>query len=148
MKDTDKGFKNIFKKLQELKNKTLQAGILKDAGTNEKGTYIADYASYNEFGTINMPARPFLSSTFDEQSEKWQSTTGKIIDNIIDGDPTIIDNLIGLLGEQVVGDIKEKIDSNVPPPLSPATIKRKKSTRTLIDTGIMRNSIKYEIVDK
>ena len=58
------------------------------------------------------------------------------------------EELIGLLGEQIVADIKEKIDSNIPPLLSPATIKRKKSTKTLIDTGIMKNSINYEIKGK
>lgn len=144
MKDIDKGFKDAIKKLKALKGKTLQVGILKDAGTNEDGTFIADYASANEFGTKDIPARSFIGSTCDEQSKKWDAMIDKMID-----DPSYnAEELIGLLGEQIVADIKEKIDSNIPPPLSPATIKRKNSSRTLIDTGIMKNSINYEIKAK
>lgn len=149
MKDIDKGFKAAIQKLQALKGKTLQAGILASEGTNTKtGTLIAEYACYNEFGTKNIPARSFIGSTCDEQSKKWDAQIDKIVGKVIEDSSANVEQLIGLLGEQIVGDIKEKITSNIPPPLSPPTIKRKKSSRTLIDTGIMRNSIKFEIIDK
>ena len=147
MKDIDKGFKEAIKKLQTLKNKTLQAGILKDTGTNE-GVYIADYASWNEYGTEDIPARPFVGSTCDEQSSKWNGVIDKIIDKILVDPSTDVERLINLLGEQVVGDIKEKIANNIPPPNTEGTIRRKKSTKTLIDTGVMRNAITFEIIGK
>lgn len=149
MKDIDKGFKEAIKKLQALKSKTLQAGILASAGTNNKtATLIAEYAHYNEFGTKNIPARSFIGSTFDEQNNGWFGKLDNIVDKVIENKVTNIDLEIGLLGERMVGDIKEKITSNIPPALKLPTIKRKKSSKTLIDTGIMRNSIKFEIVDK
>ena len=146
MKDIDKGFKETIKKWKALESKTLQVGILKDAGTNKTGAFIADYACANEFGTKDIPARSFIGSTCDEQSKKWDAMIDKMID-----DPSYNEErLIGLLGEQIVADIKETITyRNILPKLSEQTIKRKKgSTKTLIDTGIMRNSIKFEIVDK
>jgi hypothetical protein len=145
MKDIDKGFKEAIKKLQALAGKTLQVGILSDAGVNEKtGTLIAEYAYANEFGTKDIPARSFIGSTCDEQFQKWDAMVDKM-----KIDPSYsVERLLGTLGEQVVGDIKEKIGSNIQPSNSDATIAKKKSSRTLIDTGIMRRAIKYKIVDK
>lgn len=145
MKDIDKGFKEAIKKLQVLAGKTLQVGILSDAGVNEKtGTLIAEYAYYNEYGTKDIPARSFIRSTCDEQSKKWDA----MVDQMKFDPSYSVERLLGTLGTQMAGDIRDKIGSNVPPPLSPATIKRKKSSKTLIDTGVMRKSIKYKIVDK
>lgn len=145
MKDIDKGFKEAIKKLQALKNKTLQVGILSDAGVNEKtGTLIADYAYANEYGTKDIPARSFIGSTCDEQFQKWDA----MVDQMKFDPSYSVERLLGTLGTQMAGDIRDKIGSNVPPPLSPATIERKKSSKTLIDTGVMRKSIKYKIVDK
>jgi hypothetical protein len=146
MKDIDKGYKDAIKKLKALKGKTVQVGILKDAGTNKDGTFIADYASANEFGTKDIPARSFIGSTCDEQSKKWDAKIDKMIN-----DPSYnAQELVGKLGAQIVGDIQDTITyRDILPKLSEQTIKRKKgSTKTLIDTGIMRSSIKFEIVDK
>lgn len=154
MKDIDKGYKDVIKKLQMLQSKTLQAGIFSDAGVNEKtGTLIADYAHYNEFGTKHIPARSFIGSTCDEQSKKWEAMKDEIVDKIIDDPSSNVGRLIGLLGEQVVADIKEKITSDISPENRPSTIYRKTKgkggkTTTLIDTGNMRDAIKYKIVDK
>ena len=150
MKDIDKGFKEAIKKLQALKSKTLQAGILANAGTNnETGTLIAEYACANEFGTKNIPARSFIGTTCDEQSKKWDAQIDKIIDKVIEGSSANVEQLIGLFGEQIIGDIKDTITyRDILPKLKEQTIKRKKSSKTLIDTGIMRNSINFEIVDK
>jgi hypothetical protein len=148
MKDIDKGYKDIIKKLQALKGKTLQAGILPGAGTNdETGELIADYASANEYG-IGVPERSFLRSTSNEQGEKWNSQLNNIVDKVIENKPVNIDVAVGLVGTEMVKDIVEKINSNIWPPNSDATIAKKKSSRTLIDTGIMRRAIKYKIVDK
>jgi len=38
-----------------------------------------------------------------------------------------------------------QIDSNTPPPNKPSTIKRKKSSKTLIDTGKMRQHVDHKI---
>ncbi len=43
-------------------------------------------------------------------------------------------------------DIIEKINSNIPPPNAPSTIKAKGSSHTLIDTGEMRRSIDFRVI--
>jgi len=147
MKDIDRGYKAVIEKLKKLKNKVLQVGILKDAGQNEDGQYIADYALANEYG-VGVPERSFMRSTADEKSAEWNKNIDKIVDKVIENPNVDTDVMIELLGAKIVGEIQEKISSNIPPPNSEATKKRKKSSRTLIDTGIMRSSINFEIVGK
>lgn len=149
VKDKDLGYKDIIRQLKSLKNKTIEAGILNNAGTNsETGTLIAEYAHYNEYGTKHIPARPFMSTTFDEQNSNWVKSLDSILEKLINSNNIDIDKSISLVGEQVVNDIKEKITSNIPPTLNLVTIKRKKSSKTLIDTGNMRDSINFKIVNK
>ena len=45
------------------------------------------------------------------------------------------------LGNFLAGKIKQKIGSNIPPPNSPFTLMMKRSSKTLINKGDMRNSV-------
>jgi hypothetical protein len=148
MKDRDFGFSQILKSLKALKNKQLHVGILEGSGDNENGELIADYACANEYGTEHIPARSFMRSTFDEKNTDWNKALNGVAERVVGGESIDVERAVGLVGEQVVNDIKEKISSNVPPPLKEATRARKKSSKTLIDTGIMHNSINFKIVDK
>ena len=146
IKDTDRGFLAIKKALLSLRKKEIKVGIHEGAGKNEKtGTLIVDYALANEYGTSKIPERSFMRSTYDEKQQEWNKTLDKIVGNITEGNISNIEQKINSVGVQIVNDIKEKIDSNIPPALSEATIRRKGSSRTLIDTGIMRASITYKI---
>ena len=146
IKDTDKGFLAIKKALLSLRKKEIKVGIHEGAGKNAKtGTLIVDYATANEYGTSRIPERSFMRSTVDEKQQEWNKALDRIVGSITEGDISNIEQKISLVGKQIVNDIKEKIDSNVPPPLSEATKKRKGSSRTLIDTGIMRASITYKV---
>ncbi len=148
MKDRDLGFKEILRQFKSLKKKRVQAGILRDAGKGEEGDYIADYACYNEYGTSTIPARPFMSTTFDEKYEVWNKYVGGVVQSLLRGENIDLERSMLLLGERMVCDIKEKIASNVLPPLAASTRARKKSSKTLIDTGIMRNSINFEVLSR
>lgn len=148
MKVTDKNFnlEKIKKTLLALKNKELHVGIFSDAGVNEEnGSVIVDYAIANEFGTSKIPERSFMRSTYDEKQEKWSAMMDKIVDDVIAGDVNV-ENKMSLVGIQMVGDIQEKISSNIPPVNSPITIARKGSARTLMDTGTMMKNINFKIV--
>jgi hypothetical protein len=153
MKDTDKSFKLLIKKLQTLGKKTVRAGILNTSETNADGELIATYAIANEFGTRDIPARSFMGSTADEQSAKWETSANDIINKLLIDDAFNPDRSIGILGEMMVGDIKEKIASNISPRNAQSTIARKTKgkggkTTTLIDTGLLRNSIHFEVIEK
>lgn len=132
------------KNLKKLKNLEIHAGIIHEK--YNKGVSVADYAIFNEYGTSDIPARPFLNTSFNENQPKYTARIFEIYAKLLAGKS--YDNEIKRLGEEIVNDIKLKISSNIPPENSKRTIAKKKSSKTLIDTGIMRSSIAYKIVNK
>lgn len=146
--DKDIHYTEIKKVLKKLKGVIIKAGVQVDAGYNKssgKPVAVVDYAIANEFGTDTIPARPFIGSTFDEQQDKWK---GKVYDSFIAilEDPKSIRPNLDKIGFMMAGDIIEKIDTNIPPPNSKETIRRKKSSKTLIDTGKLKGSIKHVVL--
>lgn len=49
-------------------------------------------------------------------------------------------------GKRMAEAIKQKIQSNVPPPLAEETVRRKGSDRTLIDTGAMLSQVSSKVI--
>jgi hypothetical protein len=141
----DLGWQRIVAELARMEATTVDVGIHDDAGSGEEGTPIAAYASYNEYGTgRGVPERSFLRSTFDETIEKLNRLRGRLLEAVYEGRMTA--ELAGaLLGEQHSADIKRKIGSNLPPPNAPSTVRAKGSSSTLIDSGAMRQAVRYEV---
>lgn len=107
----------------------------------ENGASILDVAIWNNFGTRYTPRRPFMDLSSPKLQKMWTdiliSTQQKLRSGEI-SNQTVLE-LAALRGESI---IRAEIDSNIPPPNSPETIRRKKSDHTLIDTGDMRKYIK------
>lgn len=111
---------------------------------------VVEIGAVHEFGAGRIPARSFLRSTFDAQRPKYQKflTNGlrREVVAVAKTGQTGPENLtLKRLGLVVEGDIKKRIADGIAPPLSPATIARKKSSKPLIDTGQLRASIASEI---
>lgn len=145
-KEKDLGYFAIMRELDELEGTEVFVGIQDDGTASEDGTTVAEYGTYNEFGTRDghVPERSFLRSTFDNTVGKIQSTKQKIAGLVIDGKLTAARGA-ALLGEMHQGDIKRAIGAGIPPPNAPSTIRRKGSSKTLIDDGILRGAIRYEV---
>lgn len=108
-----------------------------------KGSSLVVKALANEFGTATIPERSFLRSTLDRRRVEYADILAELVNRSLDGQPARID--LERLGAIVVGDVQMTISSNVPPPNAASTIRRKRSSRTLIDTGRLRQSISYEV---
>jgi hypothetical protein len=167
--DTDMGLENIFKEMEKLKSMCVKVGIPEDAETGD-GLHIAQYAAWNELGVRNkddsgwyIPPRPFMRNTADGKRGKIQEAIDKYIGSVLQGKADTKTALSGM-GEAVVGLTKDTIKEGPWEKNSPITIhgtnpkipgKRRKSTyqfikgkgssKPLIDTGIMKNSIQYII---
>lgn len=139
--DIDKGFKKIIKNIELLSNIEIEVGIFDPE--------IAEYAIYNEEGTrnkdgsVDIPKRSFFESTY-EQNDGWKKPIEFVHSRVLQGEDPIR-SASKFVGEVAVKDIKNKISSNIQPPNAVSTIKRKGSSRTLIDTGAMRNAVTYRI---
>jgi len=95
--------------------------------------------------TIIIPARSYIRSTMDEQSERFLKGADGLIGMVIDGDISKYQALerMGLLIET---EIKKKIRTLRNPPNAPATIKAKGGKdNPLINKGTLVGSIRYVV---
>ena len=116
-----------------------QAGQVAD----DRGVDMAQIAMFNELGTSTAPSRPFLRMSVDENEDKITTTCGRELESLKSGGTaeTIL-RRVGALGVRLV---QEKIGSGSFEPNAESTIRKKGSDKPLIDTGRMRQSVKYVI---
>lgn len=153
-KDARKDFDKQIARMEELANSYVLVGFQQGSVTRsqvkgkrrkEAGKPMAQIAAENEFGTKTTPARPFISTSFDENRDKLNNIIANEYGKIIDGDSTVRKslNLIGLFGVDI---IQQKIRAIQTPPNSPRTIAIKKSSKPLIDFGQMIQSVRHKVV--
>lgn len=151
IRDIDRGMLGISKLVAKLQDTTLDVGVFSDAvNTEEKDVrYVADYAITNEYGSDHIPARSFMRSTIDEQGAKWTRSLADVFMQV-SANGKNIDAELYKIGAIARSDIVSKIDSNINPPNALSTIKKKGASKnkTLIDHGILRNSIEARMAKK
>lgn len=148
LKDIDP--KAIDKLKQRLvgENKVVNVGIPQGA-REEDGTPVAMVAAVHEYGSPSqgIPERPFLRVAVQKNRIKYVRLNRINLVKMLRGQMSI-EQALGQLGEMAKGDVQTEIRSGDFAPLKPATIKRKGSSRPLIDTGQMVQSIAWELGDK
>jgi hypothetical protein len=144
--DRDLGWKKIKAEVARAHKLEVAVGILEGSKAPEDGASIAEYATYNEFGTENIPSRPFMAMSFDENVE----AIGKDFDQqgrqIAQGKRTA-EQALTVIGQKHADRTKNVITGrNILPMLAPGTIAAKKgSTKTLVDTGAMTNAVQISV---
>lgn len=103
-------------------------------------------ALIHEFGAprARIPERSFLRAYVDANQTQILQWQRDLVQAALKGnvDP---DHILNQLGAKVAAGIQERISSNIPPPLSPLTIKRKRSSVALVDTGQLKASITWKV---
>jgi hypothetical protein len=150
-------------RIHELADKTVKVGILGNADSD-----MAMIASVNEFGAnipvtdkmrgylnfigihlkksttqIKIPERAPLRTTMDRKS-----TMDEVVDfasRVFDLNQDI-DKIPDAIGLALVSQVQDTIESNLQPGNSSWTIERKKSAKTLQDTGRFKRQISHEVV--
>lgn len=146
VKDNRKKLDKILQQLDLTDGARVVVGVPKSTPPREDtdDVTMAEVAFFNEFGTRTIPERSFLRATVDKNREKYFRIHEKLIDSFYLGQANARVAL-GLLGEQAKADVQATITAGVPPPNADVTAERKKSSKTLVDTGALRQSITYEI---
>jgi phage gpG-like protein len=100
----------------------------------------------HEFGTMNgrVPERSFIRSTMHAQEVKIKGWCAALMKQVVELKITV-PNALGKLGELLTAEMKRTIRAGIPPALKQETIDRKGSSKPLIDTGQLLNSITYEV---
>lgn len=94
--------------------------------------------------TIVIPPRPFIRSTFSNKSAKITAHAKSLFPDIINRNITKFQALVKI-GVFIQTEIKRTIQSNIPPPNALSTIRKKKSSHTLIDKKMLTNSITWDV---
>lgn len=128
-------------------NKAVKVGILENATNVHTGASIAEYAYWNEFGTKNIPARPFMRNAIDDNSDIWAESIKSQLKTMGVTDKNVVAKALKETGQLMRSDIQQSISKGGFKPLKPATIKKKGQATPLVDTKAMRNAISYEVTD-
>lgn len=118
----------------------LTVGVHEDdnAREDDSKTTNADIGAYNQFGTSDIPARPFLDigvmSGVDEYDQALNEREHEDLEDAL--------KTIGVFAQGAVRSYMTDLQS---PPNAPSTIKKKGSSNPLIDTGELRSSITWVV---
>ena len=147
-----------LKEIEYLAKHQVEIGILAIdkslMGENGKVT-ILDYAIWNEFGTPDIPARPFMRNALDSNKSSISRLIKEIPNKVIKGELHGKEALM-IIGETIRGMIILSIRDakNWAIPNSTKTLKiktskeKKENTKPLIDAGYLITAIRYQIVNE
>lgn len=123
----------------------LDGAMHKSSITSGKSRPIAlkDLAAIHEYG-LGVPKRAFIEPSLKKNRRKYLLYAGKQITPIIRRRQSM-NAAWQTLGAMAVADIQQYMVTARFTPLAPTTIKRKGSSKPLIDTGQMRQSITYRV---
>lgn len=142
--DRDLGWKAIKRELERAKGREVAVGILQGSVDSE-GASIAEYATYNEFGTDDVPSRPFMAMSFDENKADIEADFNRQGKAMVEGKRTA-DQALTVIGQKHAARVQNTITGrDITPKLADSTIKAKGSTKTLVDTGAMTNAVQIEL---
>lgn len=159
VKVIDRGWEGIKQRVNALRGggATVSIGVQGAQGAaNHQGTSltVAQLATIHEFGKVIhhpklgrdtvIPERSFLRATVDQYRDAIARRQVLLTQGYVLG-KFDLSGAMELLGQYVVGLIKQRIANGIAPPNSPWTIARKGSSKPLIDTGQLRNSITYKV---
>lgn len=142
----EQALKALAKKLEGATR--VLVGVPEGAGAYEDGLTIATIAAVNNFGTADgkIPVRPFLEPAIIKGAPQYQRLAEVMIPKVLSGEMTM-QTLLEQMGNLAEGHVKQEITDLDTPPNAQSTIDRKGSSSPLIDTGALRQSIRYVIDD-
>lgn len=138
--------KKYFKELEKLLNMEVKVGFQSGQATYEDGTDLVEVAAYNELGTSDTPARPFMKQSWENHEDRIRKASTQANKVVNDGGSA--ETALKQLGVFARGVVQDEIRSGKFEPNAESTIRRKGSNKPLIDTGFMRQNVNYVIEKK
>ena len=142
----EKQFIDLAKLKKQIKSGKVSVGLPKGkSGQYEDGSTVIEVAAWNEFGTEKIPERSFIRVPVQQNKAKYIELAKKQAQKIYTG-KTTVDDALGILGLFMSDKMKASFTDNEWQSNSAETIEKKGSSRPLIDTGQLRNSITWQII--
>lgn len=120
-----------------------QAEFENQYASGKAGLSVAQVAFWNEFGTIRAPARPFFRTMIESKSPRWGIALGAALRKT----DYNARNALAIMGEGIVGQLRQSIRDWSSPPNSPRTVAIKGFNKPLIDSAVMLRSADYQVID-
>ena len=105
---------------------------------------LLEVAVVHEFGAGPVPQRSFIRATVDAHKSDIEAELKNLARGVVSGK---IDarGALNLLGAKVAGWCQARIASGIAPALKAATVKRKGSSKPLVNTGQLRSAITWRV---
>lgn len=137
--------KRFLAEIEKLKKLEVRIGFQQGA-QDEDGVDMVDIAMWNELGTVNMPARPFMRDSVDNHTDVIEAFAQAQVNTLAGGGTA--ESVLKNMGVMQKAMIQNEIDEGSFAANAPSTVRRKKSDKPLIDTGRMRQSVQFVIKPK
>ena len=111
-----------------------------------KSVDLLDVAMWNELGTVNTPSRPFMRDAVDKNQSLINNFLAEQKNALMRG--ASAQQVFGEIGVFMKSLIQDQIVSGSFTPNAPSTVAKKGSARPLIDTGLMRQAVNFEVKRK
>lgn len=123
---------------------------LEQAGENAAAT-VVDVATFNEFGTIDIPERPFMRFTFDQHQAAIVERVEIEHSAVIVGERKAVQALsriaiflVGLI-QRTMRESPSWAEPNAPATIRKKTVAGKRGDVPLLDTGQLRASVSWVV---
>lgn len=145
LKSVDKGLAEIIADDRAIAAHGVKFGVQADAGS-EDGVSLLDIAIWNEFGTEDIPPRPFMRDFLDKNRSVLDAEMDRVVDQIRGGaQPRAA---LAMLGEFAQNQQRAHVRASPgwAEPNARSTIRAKGSAVPLIDDSVLVNAIRYEVL--
>ena len=142
LKLTGQGQKYV-KELEKLRNMEIHVGFQSGDGSYDDGADVAEIAAYNEYGSSDTPARPFMKQSWESHESDLKQVCQQANNVIANGGTA--EQACKIIGVAGVGFVQQEIVDGNFAPNAPSTIAKKGSAHPLIDTSRMLQSVKYVV---
>lgn len=152
----DSGWRTVKVNALQIGDRALRVGVIGSEAAHERedGITTGRLAGVHEYGAaikvgdtvILIPERSFIRAPIAQNQRAYSSFIERNLEKVLTGRVSV-DRFLGLLGAKVVGDMQAAIAKGIEPPNAASTIARKKSSKPLVDTGLLRQSITWAVVD-
>ncbi len=139
----------ILKNIDDMDNVKSKVGFPENQPVDSRGelknmSEVATIAIYNEYGTENIPPRPFMQSSFNNSRNGISQRLKVEAKKIVNGRTDAMSGM-GRVGEFLTSETKKTVRGWTTPPNAPSTIAQKKGNvnNPLVDTGQMVNTITH-----
>ncbi|AAX88343.1 TPA: hypothetical protein ACPIWO_000468 [Haemophilus influenzae] len=144
VKINNKGLEKELELINKIGKARVKVGVQADAGIHsESGESLVDIGIWNEYGTAHIPSRPFIRQTFEDNQQALAQYLGRVVENVAKGDDLVQE--LSKLGQWYQDKQKKTLTSYPWTPNAPSTRRRKKSSKPLVDTSQLVNSIRYKV---